>query len=94
MATLQALQAECGWVDPEVEAALPHNERDSAFFPLRRLIQENRRIIDLAIAQIGEAWAANPESTQLAHLLASAYLARADLRRQEARLATMEQTFL
>jgi hypothetical protein len=88
-ATLQALEAETRWNDPEFLAALPRSNQDSAFYPLCELLAQNRQVIDQAISQLRDAWQANPESPGLAQLLASAYLARADLQRQQARLVKL-----
>ena len=51
------------------------------------LIVENLRIIDASIAELREAWKANPSSPRVARMLAAAYRAKVALQGRASRVA-------
>ncbi|MFH1844833.1 MAG: hypothetical protein ABIF77_16705 [bacterium] len=87
LAYLDALDLDCPGTTTESALFVAENEDDESS-PLLNLITHNLRIIDLAIADVREAWSADPDSPHLARLLASAYRARAVLQRQETRVVS------
>jgi len=86
-AYLAALDLDCYSTTTE-SALFVTEDEDGESSPLFSLIAHHLRIIDLAIADVREAWSADPDSPHLARLLASAYRARAVLQRQETRVVS------
>ena len=55
------------------------------------LIAHNLRIVDLAIAEVYEAWVANPQNRSLTRLLKNAYRRKADLQSRATELTVPDR---
>ena len=83
--TIASLEAEC-----RVSVARGPVIRETIASPTGEvtlaLIEENLRLIDLAIAQAREAWEADPHNPHLARMVSAAYRAKARLQVEAARI--------
>jgi anti-sigma factor RsiW len=87
-AVVAALEAECGTAAVRSERE-PPGAVPTGVAPEQYLLDQNELIVDLAIAELREAWSAHPEDGQLARMLASAYETKAALHGQRERLAAV-----
>jgi len=84
---LNALALEC---NPVSIPAISHLGSTESWMSTdsQGLIAYNLRIVDLALAEVYEAWAANPQSRSLTRMLTNAYRTKADLQIRATELAT------